>query len=113
MAVELDAEHVVGLPLAPIRAFPNAGERGDVRIELSARRSNHREDLRHRPTDERHRPQLGAGVDARVHRVELAARPRIVAQELPALDAPTATHVDDGTVVDGADRSRSPPARGD
>src|SRR2546430_9759297 len=113
MTVEFDAEHVVGLALAPVRAFPDTGERGNMRIELGARRAQHREDLRRRPADERHRPQLGAGTDARVHRVEIAARPRIVAQERRDLNEPIAIDVDDEHVVKRRDASLVPQARGD
>src|SRR5207244_5753476 len=34
MSVELDAEHVVRLPLAPVRALPYRGECRNVRVEL-------------------------------------------------------------------------------
>src|SRR5439155_16612417 len=81
MAVELDAEHVVRLSLAPVRAFPHAAERGNVRVELRAGRAEHREHVRARATDERHRPQLPARVDAGVHRVEIASQERVVTDE--------------------------------
>jgi len=82
-------------------------------IELGARRAQHREDLRRRPADERHRPQLGAGINARVHRVEIAARPRIVAQERRDLNEAIAIDVDDEHVVKGRDASLVPQVRDD
>src|SRR6266550_4792978 len=112
MAVEFDAEHVVGLALAPVRAFPYGRERGDVRVELCARRSQHDEDLRRRTTYERHRPELRAGVDARVHRVEVAARPGIVAHERRDLHEPIAIDVDDEHVVERRDAGSVPKLRG-
>ena len=36
MAVELDAEHVVGFALIPVRAAPDVGDGGDVWIALVA-----------------------------------------------------------------------------
>src|SRR5437773_4818318 len=81
MAVEFDAEHVVGLALAPVRAFPHRRQRGDVRVELGARRAQHDRDLRSGAADECHRAELRARVDARVDGVQVATSARVVADE--------------------------------
>src|SRR5438034_1095634 len=84
--VELNAEHVVGLALAPVRALPHTAERGNVRVELGAGRAQHHEDLRHGAPHEGDRTKLAAGVDAGIHRVQVAPCEGIVADEPSDLD---------------------------
>jgi hypothetical protein len=61
-----------------------------MRVHLSARRPEHREHVGRRAADEGHRAELGTQVDAGVHRVEVAQRERIVADQRRDLDQPIA-----------------------
>src|SRR5438445_115488 len=99
--VELNAEHVVGLALAPVRALPHTAERGNVRVELGAGRAQHHEDLRHGAPHEGDRTKLAAGVDAGIHRVQVAPCEGIVADEPSDLDEVRAIDVEDEHVVKG------------
>ena len=103
MPVELDAEHVVGLALAPVRAFPDRRQRGDVRVELGAGGPQHDRDLRSGAADECHGPQLRARVDARVDGVQVATSTRVVAHERGYLHQSFAIHVEHEHVVQSRD----------
>src|SRR5579859_1802069 len=98
--VERDAEHVVGLALAPVRARPDAAERRNAGVLLRAASPQHHEDVRRRAADERDGAELDTGVDAGVGRVQVARRQRIVAQHRRDLDEPVAVDVDDDHVVE-------------
>ena len=100
VAVELDPEHVIRFPFAPVRGHPDSGEARDVRVELSAARPQHHEDLRHGAAHEGDGPQLDAGVHSGVHRVQVAARSGIVADERRDLNEIVAVDVDDEHVVE-------------
>jgi len=63
-------------------------------------RSN-REDVGRRAADEGDGAQLGTGVDARVHRVQITPGERIVAEERGDLDEAIVVDVDDDHVVEG------------
>src|SRR2546427_688365 len=113
MTVELDAEHVVCLALAPIRAFPYGCERRNVRVELRARGAQHDRDLRARTANERHRAELRSRVDAGVDGVEVATCARVVANERRDLDQSFAIDVENEHVVQRRHASLLAEARGD
>src|SRR6266550_1327054 len=112
MTVELDAEHVVCLALAPIRAFPYGCERRDVRVELRARGAQHDRDLRARTANERHRAELCSSVNSGVDGVEVATYARVVANERRDLDQSFAIDVEDEHVVQRRHASLLAEARG-
>src|SRR5216110_2995406 len=81
MPVELDAEHVVRFPLAPVRALPYRGERRNMRVELGARGPQHDRDPRARTANEGYRAELSTGVDSGIHGIQIASSARVVANE--------------------------------
>src|SRR6266545_3421838 len=111
MAIEHDAEHVVGLAFAPIRSLPDRRERRYVWLERVAWRAEHDEDARVDAANKGHATELGTRVDTRIDRIAIAARRRIVAHHCRDLEQARCVDVDDDHVVQRRDARQVAEAR--